>query len=140
MTNRGFTGTRQIPKDRTSVVRLVRGRLLLLDQFNDTLVIGCCHGMDAIIGSTGHEMGFDVYGILPFDRSRVDPEWITYCNSFEAMPDGSDYMDRNQRIVDISIDLTAFPRTHREERSGTWSTVWRARKKGIPIIIIPINV
>lgn len=39
---------------------------------------------------------------------------------------------RNQRIVDASDALIAFPGPH---STGTWDTVRRAREKGIPIIM-----
>ena len=47
------------------------------------------------------------------------------------------YMDRNQDIVVESELLIATPKEVKEQlRSGTWATVRRARKVGIPIILI----
>ena len=48
-----------------------------------------------------------------------------------------DYLDRNQTMVDNSDMLIAVPETQEEKlKSGTWSTVRKARKKGLPIVII----
>jgi hypothetical protein len=46
-------------------------------------------------------------------------------------------LERNQDIVDASDVLIAAPAGFGEEvRSGTWSTVRRARKRGIPVAIV----
>ena len=47
------------------------------------------------------------------------------------------YLERNQAIVDCSSVLIATPYEADEIlRSGTWSTIRRARKKGIKIAIV----
>jgi len=47
------------------------------------------------------------------------------------------YMDRNQAIVDACDALVATPKEGFEElRSGTWSTIRRARRRGIPVHIL----
>jgi hypothetical protein len=47
------------------------------------------------------------------------------------------YMDRNQDIVDeadILLAVPDFPEYHQlSRRSGSWATIRRARKKGIPV-------
>jgi len=55
--------------------------------------------------------------------------------SYEPKP----YMMRNQDIVDAVSILIATPDGLEEMRSGTWATIRRARKKGIPIYIIYPN-
>lgn len=48
-----------------------------------------------------------------------------------------DYLIRNQHIVNFATVLIATPGESKEQlRSGTWSTVRRGRKKGIPVFII----
>ena len=50
------------------------------------------------------------------------------------------YMARNDRLVEYADVLLAFPLTEEEEvRSGTWATVRRARKVGIPVEIYPVG-
>ncbi len=50
-----------------------------------------------------------------------------------------DYLVRDQDIVDASQYLWACPDGAERIRSGTWTTVRMARKKGIPITIIMPN-
>lgn len=58
----------------------------------------------------------------------------------EIDPVDGGYLVRNDRIIFFSDVLFAFPKTPVEQkRSGTWSTVRRARKKGIPIFYFPLN-
>lgn len=136
MINRGFTGTQNPPGGSRNVVRL---HLMTLDPSKDQLIIGVCIGIDQIVGEEGHKLGFQVHAVVPSNRSKIDHLFPNYCTSIEFMPDSTDYMDRNQRIVDLSFDLTAFPLRGIEElRSGTWSTVRRARWKKIPVVIIPL--
>lgn len=49
------------------------------------------------------------------------------------------YMKRNDDIVKASNALLAMPHGPEEVRSGTWATIRRARKKGIPIFIVYPN-
>jgi len=136
MINRGFTGTQNPPEGSRNVVRL---HLMILDPSKDQLIVGACIGIDQIVGEEGHKLGFKVYGVIPSNRSKIDHLYPNYCTSIEFMSIGTDYMDRNQRIVDLSFDLTAFPLRGVEElRSGTWSTIRRAGWKSIPVTIIPL--
>lgn len=50
--------------------------------------------------------------------------------------DPKPYMERNQDIVDESDHLVAAPNGEERVRSGTWSTIRRAIKKGIPVTIV----
>lgn len=59
----------------------------------------------------------------------------------EYMPKGTDYMARNDRLVELCQLLLAFPSTASEvQRSGTWATVRRARKRDIRVDIRPLAV
>lgn len=136
MVSRGFTGTRNPPDGSRDIVR---SHLMTLDPIRDHLVIGVCVGIDQIIGEEGKKLGFSIHAVVPSNRSKIDHLFPIYCTSVEFMPNGTDYMDRNQRIVDLSFDLTAFTLRNKEElRSGTWSTIRRARTKSIPIYIISL--
>jgi len=56
----------------------------------------------------------------------------------ESVP--KEYLERNQDIVDVSCLLIAIPKTVTEEkRSGTWSTVRYAIRRGIPVMLICPN-
>lgn len=139
MIRHGFTGTRRpLPNARGLVIN----HLMYLDPVFDELVVGCAVGMDQIIGEVGHEMGFCVHGVLPDNRSQVASNWKDWCSSHEDMPVGTNYMQRNGRVVSISIDLTAFPIRMASVISagGTWATVRLARKAKIPVKIIPLEV
>jgi hypothetical protein len=56
----------------------------------------------------------------------------------ETWPD-KDYLVRDQDNVNCSDYMFAFPKGEEVIRSGTWTTVRYARKKGIPITIIMPN-
>lgn len=56
-----------------------------------------------------------------------------YFHAFAPKPP----LERNQDIVDESDVLIAAPAGFEEElRSGTWATVRRARRRGIPVFIV----
>ncbi len=71
---------------------------------------------------------------LPWQQDSVPPETTIVLV-------GGNYMDRNTALVAAPTDvLLAFPFTAAEERrSGTWSTVRRAAKRGIPTYVTPIS-
>lgn len=96
---------------------------------------GCCIGADSeafeIVQSWAKQAKTVAHP--PTNRNKVSVNSIVF--SDEKRPD-KPYMDRNQGIVDESDHLYATPKTDEEKlRSGTWATVRRARKKGIPITI-----
>lgn len=129
----GFTGSRSLTeKDRwilEPAIEAIPDRVVI--------VTGACVGVDAQIARIATEHRKYVHTIVPADRTRVDPFFVDYCVSYEEMPPSSEpYRDRNQRIVDYSNVLIAFP-AYKEEhpksrRSGTWMTVRMARKQGVP--------
>jgi len=57
----------------------------------------------------------------------------------DIMYEEKPYMKRNQDIVNASGVLIATPHGPEVVRSGTWATIRRARKKGIPIYIVYPN-
>lgn len=76
--------------------------------------------------------------VLPANRSQIDPWWdyplpggpVTLIE----MPPGTNYADRNQRLVDEATavyGLPAYEETDpRSLRSGTWQTIRMARRAG----------
>jgi predicted Rossmann fold nucleotide-binding protein DprA/Smf involved in DNA uptake len=59
---------------------------------------------------------------------------ITILYPNPSMPSPQRYYERNQDIVDMADAVIAFQ--NNPHRSGTQSTINRARKKGIPVIVI----
>lgn len=115
--------------------------LIQLVPSRDTILTGACIGVDAIAARLAYAMGFEVGTIVPWDKSRVDPDYASHCTWFELMPQGTNYMDRNLRLVTHHLYpadmLLAFPDYLNERlRSGTWSTVRRAREIAkIPVLV-----
>lgn len=135
--NRGVTGTQHPPK---GCSRVVEEWLSTLDKDRDRIINGCCTGIDEIIGRRAFERGFWVHGVVPANRSKVSRDFTRWCKTWELMDERTDYMQRNDRIVELSFDLTAFPRESIEQlRSGTWATVRRGWKKGITVTIISLE-
>lgn len=65
-----------------------------------------------------------------------NPAMIADCEVDERRP-ALPYLTRNANIVAASDYLIAAPAQHQEiTRSGTWSTVRRARKRGVPAIVV----
>lgn len=92
---------------------------------------GDCVGGD----QDGHDLaikgGYDIW-VHPPDN----PSLRAFC-CFDKSSPSKPYLVRNQDIIDKSDILIACPAEKKEQlRSGTWSTVRKARKKGIPIIVI----
>src|SRR5688500_8175861 len=93
--NRGFTGTRNPPMHARGIIQ---DHLITLNPEVDVLVVGCCIGVDEIIGVEGHRMGFSIHGVLPSNRSLVSISWRAWCDEYELMPPHSSYIGRNDRI------------------------------------------
>lgn len=126
----GFTGSRTLPQACYPVVE--RAVAALPD---GTLVVtGGCIGVDDYVAYLAHRYGFKVHGVIPADRSRVPPGWRDIYDTYEQMPMGSTYRQRDERLVEISDRLIALPLLPEDapqsRRSGTWMTVRIARSTG----------
>lgn len=96
---------------------------------------GLCIGADSIFHRLVQAVSFpiDICGHPPIDRSKVDESLDGFTHLMDPLP----YLDRNSTIVDHSRVLLATPKEYSEQlRSGTWSTVRRARKANILRFII----
>lgn len=131
----GTTGTQLFNLDLDSVCDIVARALSPYTPHRDIVVSGLCIGMDEVVVTVADKLGFSIYGICPYNRSKVSARAMSVVSlkgRCEFMPPGTTYMDRNDRIIrpiDIPpIDvLLAFPKAAQEEvRSGTWATVRRA--------------
>lgn len=127
----GFTGARKVSDgDAVLIMQVIKN---LPDDAK--VITGGCIGVDALVAEYAYMAGIPVHTILPWDRSRVDPEWGQWATTYEEMPQGTTYRDRNIMIVEKSQALIAFPKhpedDPRSTRSGTWMTVRIAYKKGL---------
>lgn len=85
---------------------------------NDTIISGGAIGVDSFAQQFAKEMGIKILIIYP------DPN----------VPSPNKYYNRNQKIVNHSEKLIAFQIA--SKKSGTQSTINRARKRGLDIEII----
>ena len=135
----GFTGTRHATPAMTDHLERIIAEL----PADCTVVTGACIGVDALAATLAYQRGLRVHTIVPADRSRVDREWRGWCHTFEEMPHGTTYRDRNQRIVERSTRLIAVPEAPENapesRRSGTWMTVRIARRLGRPVQVEPLS-
>lgn len=115
--------------------------------------VGSNHAGDEFTtgGATGYDdaIGLSMYArfssalhrvVLPANHSQLGDWWRPFSDVItEQMPEGTDYRDRNDRILDHTDVLYALP-TRPEacgtRDGGTWMTVRLARKRGLPIYIV----
>ena len=78
-----------------------------------------------------------VHVVVPADRSKVDPDWRLYCTSYELMPEGTTYRQRDERMVLLGTRLIGI--ANRPEKhgasiySGAWMTVRIAHDMHRPV-------
>lgn len=141
----GFTGTREgmtVPQYHS-----------VLDWFNyprdgsDPLVPvevhhGCCVGADAEfhllvirnrVGGGGSCSWAEIHAHPSTLRGLTSA--ITLATA-DVTYDLKTPLDRNRAIVDACDVLIACPKGPEEQRSGTWSTVRYARRRGKPVVIV----
>lgn len=129
----GVTGSRTLPPD---AWRVIETTIFDVEPFYGTLVWGGCVGVDREAAIFAEMADMRRHAVIPPNRSMVAPDWKEWATSYELIEPGvDDFKRRNQRIVDLSDRLIAFPlypEDHPESRrSGTWQTVRLARRKGI---------
>lgn len=98
---------------------------------------GDCVGADAQADAVAREVGLAVVIHPPSDdKARA---FCAQSGDVVHAPPAAfpGYMERNQDIVDECTVLVVLPQTaHEVQRSGTWSTVRKARRAGKPVMII----
>lgn len=138
--NIGVTGTQYPAADSMAAFKIAEDALRPYLQPENTLIHGACVGMDAIAAVAASYAHVSIYAVVPAFRYKTSDAAIHLSTTVEYMPEGTTYMQRNDRIIALSDILLAFPKTEIEElRSGTWATIRRARKKGIPVFIYPVG-
>ena len=133
----GFTASRYLDGKGEQVILGVLAGVPAADRY----VTGGCIGGDAFIGRwlLRNRPDAEHVVVVPADRSRVDPWWLTAEGpveriTFILMPPGTTYADRNKRIVAESTYLYGFPSyvegDRRSRRSGTWQTLRMSLRAG----------
>lgn len=132
----GFTGTRNgltgPQKDALRAILLSLFEGTLKDDHSAWLHHGDCLGADATCHEIAREIGFCICLHPPTEdtlRAFLDKD----CEEeFPELP----YLARNRQIVENADVLVACPEGPETVRSGTWSTVRLARKRGVPVIVV----
>ena len=103
----------------------------------DIVYSGAAYGVDTVGAKAAKPSGCELILVAPKD--------LWHNESLRKIADRiidvrGTYMDRNDRLADHAECLIAYPPTALEEiRSGTWSTVRRFRKRGKPVVIVPLD-
>lgn len=145
----GFTGTRHLDDSVTGKV------LAFVDELAaqyDEFTTGACVGFDFVVAThllkTRPEARHRL--VVPQNRSQVEldivHEFISHTGGFatiELMPEGSDYRDRNLRIIEHSDAIVAVAQhpedAGKSKRSGTWMTVRMADVRSLPVHTLVLN-
>jgi hypothetical protein len=136
LTKLGFTGTQHGMTDIQA--QIVFDEMMMYGRMEDAITEahhGCCVGADAQFDAMLAYMDKSVvvHGHPPLNTTKM-----AQCD-VDVMHEPLDYLVRNRAIVDAVDTLFAAPKGEEELRSGTWSTVRYARRKGINIRIIMPN-
>lgn len=92
---------------------------------------GDCVGADAQF----HEICLGV-GVPVVIHPPSETKKRAYCENAQSVLEPRDYLKRNRDIVDAVEKLLATPDGPEKVRSGTWSTIRYARKKGIEVVVV----
>jgi hypothetical protein len=127
----GFTGSR---KGITLMQKQFVAQILKENQATH-VNHGDCVGADESFHEISHNLQLSI-SVFPPDKSSLrahcSPEGEGVLHPEEG------FLKRNHRIVDSSDILIACPESSKEQlRSGTWSTVRYARKKGKRVLLVP---
>lgn len=140
-----FTGPENLLPEHISLIE----KTLQNYTWGDRYVSGAAHGVDTVCAlemldlcpEAEHQLIVPNYRHnedlveLWVDMGKVNPKF-----SVIFMPRHTGPLDRNTKMVELSTHQVAFPESQEEKvRSGTWSTIRRARKKGIPTYFYPLS-
>lgn len=112
------------------------------------LTTGAAHGVDTEAYLAGIEYQKSAKHRVCIPAAPFNPDILTtaawrdniveHCQ--RGLSNADSYMMRNARLILYADKLIAFPETADEQiRSGTWSTIRRARRAGIDVEIHPLN-
>ena len=129
----GFTGTRhgvnEIQKE--EFLKLISHKDF--NEFHHGICVGSDEETDNIVNNyrEKNKKEIKIVGHPPKYKKFMSSN----CNC-DVLMKPYDYLERNHNIVDACEILVATPDTKEKLRSGTWSTIRYARKKGKRIYII----
>jgi len=130
----GFTGS-QYALPQVQIDGLVRAMKSVAEGYKDHQIRwhhGDCINADETSHHIARELGFHIISHPPSDESK---RAFTVA---DEVRDPKPYMERNEDIaLESEQGVIAAPRQHFEVvRSGTWSTVRRARKLDRPVLFV----
>lgn len=135
----GFTGTTAVTN-----LQAVYIDAIIRDLTADRFVSGCANGVDTVAALSAWSEHWTAKHLLLVPEAKYHNErLVLYMGKHpdvevRQVPGG--YLKRDDAIVKESNELVAFPRTAREIlRSGTWATIRRARKAGVPVRLFPLE-
>ena len=127
----GFTGTQEGMTEH----QYDKVRILLIELTPREARHGMCIGADEQFHDICRELGIYIIGHPGIDKDGKSSK-RGECDVDEIKPE-LPYLERNAHIVKESQILIATPKGFYEElRSGTWSTIRKARKKNRTTFII----
>jgi hypothetical protein len=132
----GFTGTRDglTRYQRVRLDEALEDYIGRAEEIDQQVVFhhGDCLGADAQAHGVAMRANISVI-IHPPDDTKLR----AFCAGATWVCPEAPYLNRNKDIVDSTSILVATPKGPETTRSGTWSTIRYAMKKGKEIIIIP---
>lgn len=147
MTTVSFTGTTSVTReDAQGVIDLALRNLRGVTRF----VSGAAVGIDTFAAEAALARFPDARHTLVVPAAPCNwvlaAEWLgrggtEVFHAPQGSSDADSYMLRNDELVAQADLLLAFPETQVEQlRSGTWATIRRARKAGVPVQIFPLGL
>jgi len=137
-----FSGARKLEEHQQRIV--VTSLNVLKGSGTNEFTTGACQGVDEFIGRYCAEHFPEAVHrvIVPANRTLIcEYGWAT---EVIEMPEGTDYRERNFRLLDHAEVLLAFPAYTQEDlrskRSGTWQTIREANRRNITAVVNPLNV
>jgi hypothetical protein len=141
-----FSGHTEIPERSYGyVAKYVRMHVLFSDV--DQIITGAAVGVDTLCHYLAYAWKREAQHTIVVPNGTYNIEIVHFALAMDLdvffMPEGTDHLDRNTKMIQMADRLVAFPPTadevNRGQGGGTWSTIRRARKKGIPIFIYPLD-
>jgi hypothetical protein len=119
----------------------------IINSRNKHFITGAATGVDTLAAYLCYAWRREATHTVVVPNGRHNTEIVQFALAMDLdvlqMPEGTDHLDRNTEMIKLAEILVAFPPTENEQLrgkgGGTWSTIRRARKKGIPIYIYPVN-